>query len=279
MEDLETRLVLDGWLDAHQIERARQETAKYGRSIWAMFVKLGFLSLEDIAVFFAQESGVPYVNISDYLISPEAARLIEEDFCRQNLVIPLFKIKGSLFVACCNPLDTALTDSLAKLAGCDIVPLLATSSSIIKALNTLYGIEDKVFASERFLAGQGQLKGLAFWRESERLRLNIPVSIKIEDESFTLSSVSPIDGHTRDISYSGTAIGLEVFLFLPKGIVVGLEFKPDKNLTTANKVTINVKGEIAYCRMEKGRHYFLGVRFTEINDEARSQLFALASRH
>ncbi len=279
MENLEAKLIQDGWLDAHRIELARQEAAKYGRSIWAMFVKLGFLSLDDIAVFFAQESGVPYVNICDYLIGAEAARLIDEDFCRQNTVVPLFKIKDSLFVACANPLDTALTDALTKLAGCDIVPLLATSFSIIKALNAIYGIEDKVFESEKFLTTQEPLKGLAFWRESERLPLNIAVSIKIEDRSFTLSYASSIDGYTRDISYSGTAIGLEVFLFLPKGIAVTLEFKPDKNLTAADKVIIKVRGEIAYCRMEKGRHYFLGVRFTEITGEARNQLFALASRH
>lgn len=275
MEDLEAKLIQDSWINLHQLNLAKQEAAKTGRSIWAMLIKFGFLSLEDITLFLAQESGVAYVNIADYALSPEVVHLIDEGFCRQSLVIPLFKIKGSLFIACTNPLDTATIDAITKMAGCDVVPLIASSSSIIKALNSFYGLEDKVFELEKFITKQGPLQGLAFWRESERLLLNIPVSIKIEDDCLSLPYASPIDGYTRDISYNGTAIGLEVFIFLPKGVNISLEFKPDKNFTASGQ-TIKVRGEIVYCRMEKGQHYFLGVRFTEMTDEARNQLFQLA---
>lgn len=275
MEDLEAKLVQDGWINTHQLNLAKQEANKTGKSVWAMLIKFGFFSLEDATLFLAQESGVAYVDTADYSLTPSAVRLLDEGFCRQNLVIPLFKIKGALFIACANPLDTALLDAIAKMSGCEVVPLIASSSSILKALNSFYGIEDKVFELERFITGQGPLKGLAFWRESERLPLNIPVSIKIEDDLFRLPCASSLDGYTRDISRNGAAIGLEVFIFLPKGVNISLEFKPDKNLTSPGD-TIRVKGETVYCRMEKGRRYFLGVRFTEIADEARSRLFQLA---
>lgn len=275
MEDLQAKLVRENWINLHQLNLARQEAAKTGKSVWAMLIKLGFLSLEDAGVFLAQESGVAYVNTSDYAPNPEAMRLIDEEFCRQNLVIPLFKIKGSLFIACANPLDAALTDALAKMADCDVVAVAASSAAILKSLDSFYGFEDRAFELEKFVARNAPLQGLGFWRESERLPLNIPVSIKIEDEAITLAHPSAFDGHTRDISYNGAAIGLEVFIFLPKGINISLGFKPGNNLTASGQI-IRVKGEIVYCRMEKGRHYFLGMRFTEISDEARSQLLQLA---
>lgn len=275
MLKLEAKLVQDGWVNPYQLSLARQEADRAGKSLWAILIKSGFMSLEDITVFLAQESSVAYVDIADYSLNPEAVRLLDEEFCRQNFVIPMFKIKGRLFIACANPLDTALMDAIAKMAGCEIAPLIASSNAILKALNSFYGIEDKVFELEKFITRQEPLEGLAFWRESERIPLNIPVSIKIEDDSFSLPHAGALDGYTRDISRNGAAIGLEVFIFLPKGVNISLEFKPDKSLTASGE-GIRVNGETVYCRMEKGQRYFLGVRFTNISDEARGRLFGLA---
>ena len=190
--------------------------------------------------------------------------------------MPLFKIKETLFAACANPLDATLINNLANLCGCPIEPLFASAYSIIKALDSLYGLEDKLFEAGNFILEQEPLEGLPFFRESERLPLNIPVSISLEDASFTLPFSSPIDGYSRDISRNGTAVGLEIFLFLPAGIKISLDFKPGATLFASGQ-TIKVKGEIVYCRMEKGQHYFLGIKFSEITEEARNQLFKLAA--
>lgn len=275
MKVLETKFVQDGWITIQQLNTAKEEAARARRTVWAAIVKLGYLSLDDLTIFFAQESNTPYVRIADYKISPAVLCLIDENFCRQNLVMPLFKIKDTLFVACANPLDATLINNLANLCGCPIEPLFASAYSIIKALDSLYGLEDKVFESGNFILKQEPLEGLPFFRESERLPLNIPVSIKIEDASFALPFSSPIDGCSRDISRNGTAVGLEIFLFLPAGLEISLDFKPGAALFASGR-TIKVKGEIVYCRMEKGQHYFLGIKFTEITEEAREQLFKLA---
>lgn len=276
MKELEKRIVQGGWITPQQLNRAQEEQAKTRKTVWAMLVKLGFLSLDDLTIFFAQESNIPYVRISDYKISLAVLRLIDEAFCRQNQVMPLFKIKDTLFVACSNPLDTTLLNSLVNLCGCPIEPVFSSACSIIRALDGLYGIEDKTFEFENFIVGQKPLEGLAFWRESERIPLNIPVSIKIEDPSVDLSFSAPIDGHSRDISRNGTAVALEVFLFLPAGLKISLDFKPPPALSIFGRIT-KVAGEVIYCRMEKGQHYFLGIRFTEISEEARVLLFKLAN--
>lgn len=275
MKDLETKIVQDGWITVSQLNTAKEEAARAGRTVWAAIVKLGYLSLDDISIFFAQESNIPYVRITDYKIPPAVLCLISENFCRQNLVMPLFKIKDTLFAACSNPLDAALINNLANLCGCTVEPLFACAYSIIKALDSRYGLEDKVFEAGNFILRQQPLEGLPFFRESERLPLNIPVSISLEDASFALPFSSPIDGFSRDISRNGTAVSLEIFLFLPAGLKLSLDFKPGATLFALGK-TIKVKGEIVYCRMEKGQHYFLGIKFSEITEETRRQLFQLA---
>lgn len=276
MWELETRLVQDNWVTLEQLTLAQQEAARCGKSLWATLVKLGYLTEEDIVIFFAQETGIAYVRISNYKISREILGLVDEAFCRQNLIIPLFKVKNTLFVACSNPLDTALIDTLAKMTGCDAEPLITAGRSIIAALDYYCGIEDKIFALEKLVIKQAPLHGVTFWRESERVPLNIPVALKIEDEAVSLQYSSSIEGHTRNISAGGTAVGLYIFLFLPAGIKLSLEFKPSLLMSESHGEVIKVKGEVVYCHMEEGKRYFLGIKFTDVEDEVRHKLIKLA---
>ncbi|MFH0790619.1 MAG: PilZ domain-containing protein [Candidatus Omnitrophota bacterium] len=276
MEDLELKLVDEKWVTIHQLELAKQEAVKCGKSLWVALVKLGYIPEDDIAAFFAQESNISYVRFSDYKIQPEILALLDEDFCRQNSVIPLFKIKDVLFVVCNNPLDTVLMDRVTKLTGCSIELLAASTHSINAALNLYHGLEDRLFDFGKFIIKQVPLQGVSFWRESERLALNIPVSLKIEDSSCVLRYSSIIKGCSRDISSNGTAVGLEVFLFLPKGVNVSLEFNPNQNLSGPGEI-IRAEGEIVHSRMEKAQRYFLGVKITEIEKESYIKLLQLAT--
>lgn len=275
MKELETKLIQNNWITLEQLSLAQQEALRCGKSIWVALAKLGYLSDEDIAIFFAQESGIAYVKISDYKISPEILHLADEAFCRENLAIPLFKIKNILFIACSNPFDTTLLDNLMKMVNCDVEPLIATKHSILQALDYYWGVEDKTFALEKFIITQAPLQGVTFWRESERMPLDMPVAIKIDDAAISLNGSFSIEGYTRNISCGGTAVGLYIFLFLPKGTKVSLEFKPSAIISCASE-PIKISGEVVYCHMEKGKWYFLGIKFSETNEEVKAQLIRLA---
>ena len=272
MPGLEDKLIQTGWLTPQQLMSAKQEADRGKKSFWTALIKLNLLSPDDLCVFFAQESGIPYVRIADYKINQDILELINDDFCRQNLIFPLFKINSTLFVACANPLDTALIDSLARLYGLEIEPLASPADAILKALDFYYGPEDKIFEFEKFIAKQPPLAGLPFWRESERLPLNIPVNIDIRDTSLVSPCSLSIHSHSRDISKNGTALGLEILLFLPRGLNICLEFLPP------DSPAIKTEGEIVYCRMEKCQQYFIGIRFTKITKNDQEHLFKLAKR-
>ena len=271
MENIEDRLVRDRILTKEQYNRAKEEAYKCQKSFWSSLVKLGFLSGDDLTVIFAQESGVPYARISDYKLNPEVMKLLEEDFCRQNSVIPLFKINGVLFSACANPLDTAFMDNLARILGLEIEPLFAPEEAIIKALDSYYGPQDKAFSAVELIIKQPALEGLPFWRESERLSLNVPVSITIDDTSLVNPCCQPIESFSRDISRNGAALGIEILFYLPKGAKISIDFKPPQS-----PQPIKARGEVIYCRMEKGKSYFLGIKFSQISSQSLAQLLKLA---
>ena len=267
----------ESWLTTEQLALATQEARRLGKSIWTALVKLGILSQEDIAIFFAQESGIPYVRISDYQISDEVIRLIDEEFCRDHLIFPMFKIKDTVFVACANPFETIVMDSLITKTSCEVQTLIANASAIIQAQDQYFGLEDRNFEVERFAIKQKPMSALPFYRSSARVRINTPVWIYVEDKELVLHYSSQIEGITKDMSSDGTAIGLYVFLFVPKGVKLALDFKSSKEPFSSSS-SIKVKGEVVYCRMEKGLRYFLGIRFLQMDDKARRQLLNLAKQ-
>ncbi len=277
MDDLEIKLVHDNWINPQQFQLVREEAKKLAKSFWSVLIRNKYMSCEDVALFFAQEAGIPYVKLADYKISPQVLKLIDEEFCRRNCLIPAFKVKDVLFVACANPCDTAIMDDLGKLVNFEIEPVVASADSIYQALNVYYGMPEKDFEMAKYIVKSEPLKGLRFWRESERITLNIPVGIRVEDRNTVLNYSSTIEGFTNDISRNGTALGLQVFSFIPRGINISLEFKPDGKLSASEKV-IKAKGEVVYCRMQKNRHYFLGVKFTGITQEDLNELFKIAGR-
>lgn len=277
MEELETKLLLGRWVSPEQFKIAKEDAVKTGKSLWSSLVKLGHLSEKTISIFFAQESSIPYIAISDYKIKKEITSLLDENFCRENLVFPLFVIKGVLFIACSNPLDTILIDSITTTTGLMVEPLITPSSAIIHAQDEYYGPQDKVFAIEQFLVKQNPLQGLSFRRESERLDLVVPVEIKNIDKCVDVQCISTIQGYTRNISASGTALSVEVSLFLPKGVKIILELKLKQTLFEQGEI-IRAQGEIIHCKMGERQKYFLGIKFTEITQNNLDKLLKSAGK-
>jgi hypothetical protein len=267
MDKLEERLVRDRLISEEQLALAYQEAKHLKKTIWAALVKMDILTEEQIALFFSEELGIAYVRPNDYVIDEGLMEVVEEDYCRENMLIPLFKIDNLLYVAMANPLDTTVLDGLSSRAGCIIEPLVAAPGAILQAIDNTHGIKDRFSFLQKLILRQKPLQALPFSREAERIPLSIPVKLKVESEELVLRSKVAVDGLTKDISSGGTAVGLEIFLFLPKGSAVSMDFQQDPSVFSSPK-GITAKGEVVYCRMEKGRQYFLGIKFTQVDKEA-----------
>jgi c-di-GMP-binding flagellar brake protein YcgR len=126
------------------------------------------------------------------------------------------------------------------------------------------------------LTKQAAVAGVSRWRESQRFALKVPVKIKVIDDYVKLRTGSTVEGRTYDISKGGAAVGLEVFLFLPKGLKVSIEFAGSRQDNSNSP--LQAKGEIVYSRMEKSKKYLLGIKFSDIDQGAINQLLKLADQ-
>ncbi|TBR17126.1 hypothetical protein EPO66_03360, partial [bacterium] len=69
MDDLEIKLVQNSWINAQQFQLVKEEAKKLDKSFWPVLIRNKYMSSEDVALFFAQEAGIPYVKLADYKIS------------------------------------------------------------------------------------------------------------------------------------------------------------------------------------------------------------------
>src|SRR5262245_25203320 len=71
----------------------------------------------------------PY-NVSRYKITPKTFERIPQDFCQENLVLPVGQVGDMLLVAFANPFELTLPAKIQEMTGKPVVRLLAREKEI-----------------------------------------------------------------------------------------------------------------------------------------------------
>ena len=89
----------------------------------------------------------PY-NVSRYKVSPKTFERIPQDFCQENLVLPVGQVGDMLLVAFANPFEVTLPTKIQEMTGKPVVRLLAREKDIkdkvSKGPNGTAGFDDVV---------------------------------------------------------------------------------------------------------------------------------------
>jgi len=136
-------LIKEGLINREQLEKAIAAQNKEGGRLGEILVKLGMIKEEQVVTVLGKQLGIPYFSLGTGMLRPAVDQGLEEsiskDFAVKNIVLPLSRTLKSLTCAMYDPLDLILLDNLKKLTGCEINPVIATESDIIKAIDEFYG--------------------------------------------------------------------------------------------------------------------------------------------
>jgi len=137
---IEKKLISD-----EQLKKARAEAHKTGMSLEQALEKLGFITREAIAQALAEDIGIPFMDLSDYLVDSQVLKLIPEAIAKKYKVAPLFKIGDSLTVAMVDPQNIVVLDQIRKVSKIEnIAPVLVLEEGIDKVLDSYYGVSGVV---------------------------------------------------------------------------------------------------------------------------------------
>ena len=138
-------LLKQGLITQEQAEKAKDETKRTGLNLEKALEKLGFITEKDVANVRAANLGVPFMDLTDYLIDVELVKLIPEAVAKKYKAVPLFKIGNSLTVAMTDPQNIMALDQIRKVSKMDTIdPVLATGDGIQKILDSYYGVAGSV---------------------------------------------------------------------------------------------------------------------------------------
>jgi type IV pilus assembly protein PilB len=139
-------LVKEGIISQAQLDDCIKIQAKEGGRLGEILLKTGVATEEDIVVALGKQLNLPYVTLGAGLLKPSADQnldlVISKEFAIKNLVLPLSKTMNSLTFAITDPLDVILIDNLRKMTNCEINPVIATKTEILKAIDEFYGKRD-----------------------------------------------------------------------------------------------------------------------------------------
>ena len=137
-------LLKEGLVTEEQLTKAQDLQKKSpDQQLGAILVKMNALSDKDLAMAISKSLNITYASPDSDFLTPtldqELQKLVTEDFCRKNFVLPLFRHANGLTIAMADPTNVLLLDNLRLLTGCYIHRLVASYSDIQNNIALLYG--------------------------------------------------------------------------------------------------------------------------------------------
>ncbi len=132
-------LLKENLITEEQLKKALEYQKEHGGRLGSIMIKLGFVSEEDIAEILSKQQGVPAINLSKFEIDDNVKEILEEEFCRRNLVLPISRIGDTLTVAMAEPTNLMTISEIEFRTSLTVQPVIAPESSIISAINRVYG--------------------------------------------------------------------------------------------------------------------------------------------
>jgi len=145
-------LAAQGIIGTTELERALGEQRRTGKRIGETLVTLNLLSENDLAKGLSSQLGLPFLNLGQTEISPEALLLVPESLAKKYLMVPIQVERKHLTVAMVDPLSYEAINDLVFYCGYSVRPVISTPGDILRVIDRFYhveGLPDEIFKIQK----------------------------------------------------------------------------------------------------------------------------------
>ena len=132
-------LIKSGVLGKDQVVDADNLARQTNISLAQALVKLGYATESEVMQALARFHRMEYVDLETAQIPESVIELMPESVARENVVLPIEISDGRLKVLMSDPADVDTIEKLRFILNRDVAPALAPRSSILEAINRMYG--------------------------------------------------------------------------------------------------------------------------------------------
>ncbi|WP_223702937.1 GspE/PulE family protein [Sutcliffiella deserti] len=130
-------------ITSEQLQLTLKEKSK-GQKIGDALLQKGLITEQQLIEVLEFQLGIPHVSLYRYPFDEKLMHVIAKDFAKRNLLIPLKKEYGKLYVAMADPMDYFAIDDLRLSTGFEIEPVIATKDDILRSINKYYEVSDAI---------------------------------------------------------------------------------------------------------------------------------------
>jgi type IV pilus assembly protein PilB len=132
-------LVEKGILSLEKLQEALDLQKRSGgtKLLGEILVEKEFCSEDQVIESLAQVYSLPYAKLEPRLADPKIVDVLPREYIEKNLVFPLFKIRGVLTVAMCEPTNLFLLDEMSRATQLQVQVVAASPKDIRRMITTL----------------------------------------------------------------------------------------------------------------------------------------------
>ncbi|WP_341502859.1 ATPase, T2SS/T4P/T4SS family [Gallaecimonas sp. GXIMD4217] len=259
-------LVSEGIISEAQLQEALKAQQEMGRKLGRTLVDLGHLEERQLQRFLSQQLNIPYLDIAERRIAPEAAALLSEVLARRHRALVLEADGHSALVGMSDPADLNALDALERALAPKALRLAVVEErQLLNAFDILYRrtqeiasyasqLEEEYEATEDFDFGALALEegeGAAtvarllqsLFEDAVQMRAS---DIHIEPEQNLLRLRQRVDGELQETVLNEARVASALVLRLK--LMAGMDIS-EKRLPQDGRFHIQVKGHSIDVRM------------------------------
>lgn len=127
-----------------QLEHALEVQKTNGKRLGKVLSDLNYVSEDAMTQVLEFQLGVPYVDLANTIIAPEAVALIPVSLAERHQMMPV-KLDGKkLTLAMVDPTNFYAIDDVRMISNCDVEPVIATEKDVLRAIREAYGVRELV---------------------------------------------------------------------------------------------------------------------------------------
>ena len=141
-------LISAGLITEEQLQEGLRLQKGTGKRLGTVLQENGFITESELIEALQMQLGIEFIDLSKVNIPTELVQLVPKNIAKQYQVVPVRVARDELYIAMSDPLNFYAIEEVRKAARRKVVPMVAMSSAVERAIQVLYGNEGAAKAIE-----------------------------------------------------------------------------------------------------------------------------------
>jgi type IV pilus assembly protein PilB len=121
-----------------QLALALSEQKQLGLRLGETLMKLNYITEETLRRTLCAQLGIPFVDLNAYALDPRLTKLINRNYAKKHLVVPVCMGGDTITLAMEDPTDVAIVEEIRSFTGCAVNVVTSTYQTLQRAFRRLY---------------------------------------------------------------------------------------------------------------------------------------------